>query len=58
MEVIPLNIPQPCGNKVKMTAFVDADHVGNLATRQSQTGILIFLNKAPIVWVKQATEYC
>jgi len=33
-----------------MTAFVDSDHAGNLATRRSQTGILIFLNKAPIVW--------
>ena len=33
-----------------MTTFVDSDHAGNLATRRSQTGILIFLNKAPIVW--------
>ena len=33
-----------------MTTSVDSKHIGNLATRQSQTGILIFLNKAPIVW--------
>jgi hypothetical protein len=43
-------MPQPHGNKVKMTMFVDSDHAGNLATRRSQTGILIFLNKAPVVW--------
>jgi len=49
-EAIPPNRPEPRGNKIKMTAFVDSDHAGNLATRRSQTGILIFLNKAPIVW--------
>ena len=30
--------------------FVDADHASNTVTRRLQTGILIFLNKAPIVW--------
>ena len=30
--------------------FVDADHAGNLVTRRSQTGILIFVNRAPIIW--------
>jgi hypothetical protein len=49
-EVLPPNMPEPLGKPVTMTAFVDADHAGNLATRRSQTGILIFLNKAPIVW--------
>jgi hypothetical protein len=49
-EAIPPKMPQPRGNKVKMTTFVDSDHAGNLATRRSQTGILIFLNKAPVVW--------
>ena len=33
-----------------MTMFVDANHAGSLLTRRSQTGILLFLNKAPIVW--------
>ena len=30
--------------------FVDADHASNTVTRRLQTGILIFLNRAPIVW--------
>jgi hypothetical protein len=50
MEALPPNMPQPRGNKMNMTTFVDSDHAGNLATRRSQTGILIFLNKAPVVW--------
>jgi hypothetical protein len=49
-KAIPPNMPKPRGNKVKMMTFVDSDHAGNLATRRSQMGILIFLNKAPIVW--------
>ena len=49
-EAIPPNMPKPRGNKVKMMTFVDSDHAGNLATRHLQTGILIFLNKAPVVW--------
>jgi hypothetical protein len=30
--------------------FVDANHAGDTETRQSQTGILLFCNKAPIIW--------
>ena len=35
---------------VSMHCFVDADHASNRVTRRSQTGILIFLNRAPIAW--------
>jgi hypothetical protein len=41
-EAIPPNMPTPRGNSVKMSCFVDADHAGNLATRRSHTGILLF----------------
>ena len=33
---------------VQIDAFVDAIHAGNLVTRRSQTGILIYYNMAPI----------
>ena len=33
-----------------MTVFVDADHAGDRATRRSFTGILIYVNRAPIIW--------
>ena len=49
-EEIPPGQPEPRGNSVIITCFVDADHAGNLVTRRSHTGILIFLNKAPIIW--------
>ena len=44
-EEIPADAPEPLGNPVVMSVFVDASHAGDLATRRSHTGILIYLNK-------------
>jgi len=49
-DELPPHMPEPRGFPVEVTCFVDADHAGNLLTRRSQSGILIFVNKAPIVW--------
>jgi len=49
-EPIPPNAPEPRGKAVVISCFVDADHAGNLVTRRSHTGILIFCNRAPILW--------
>jgi hypothetical protein len=49
-EELPPHMPKPLGAPVKIHCFVDADHAGNLATRRSHTGILIFVNMAPIIW--------
>ena len=35
---------------MEMTCFVDADHAGCHETRRSHTGIMILLQKLPIVW--------
>jgi len=50
MDELPPGMPELRGMPVEISCFVDADHAGNLATRQSQTGILIFINKALVVW--------
>ena len=49
-EQIPPNMPEARGLPVEITVFVDADHGGNKTNRRSQTGVLIFMNKAPIHW--------
>ena len=49
-EAIPENMPEPRGNSVTMSSFVDASHGNNQKDRRSQTGILIFINKSPIIW--------
>jgi len=56
-EEIPDNAPTPYGKPVETTGWVDADHAGDRLTRRSHTGVLLFINSAPIIWYskKQAT---
>ena len=49
-EAIPPNMPEARGRDVIITCFVDANHAGNQKDRRSQTGILIFVNRAPVHW--------
>jgi hypothetical protein len=49
-EDIPPDAPRPLGKPVEIRCFVDADHAGGKLTRRSRTGIIIFLNNAPITW--------
>ena len=49
-EEIPPDMPEPRGKPVQITMFVDASHAANVVTRQSRTGVLIFVNRAPILW--------
>ena len=50
-------MPEERGRSVTISCFVDANHAGNQKDRRSQTGILIFINRAPIHWYskRQAT---
>ena len=42
-------MPEPLGYPVNICTFVDANHSGNLVTRRSHTGILLFVQNSPIV---------
>jgi hypothetical protein len=48
-EAVPTNMPSPRGRIMSTHCFVDSDHAGDKVTRRSQTGILIFCNRAPII---------
>jgi hypothetical protein len=50
VEPIPGDTPEPHGNLVSTHCFVDADHAGNVVAHCSQSGILLFVNRAPILW--------
>jgi hypothetical protein len=50
VEELPPKMPKPMGNAVNITCFVDANHAGNVVTRRSHTGILIYLQNTPIIW--------
>ena len=49
-EDLPCNMPEPRENSVIISIFTDAAFAGDLVTRRSQSGILIFINCAPITW--------
>ena len=49
-EELPPNAPQPKGLGFTLRVFVYSDNAGELTTRQSRTGFIIFLNSAPIYW--------
>jgi hypothetical protein len=47
---LPPNMPEALGESVILTMFVDTDHAGIKVTRRSRTGIIIYINSAPIIW--------
>jgi len=49
-EEKPPKMPVPRGNPVIISAFVDANHAGNVVTRRSHTGIIIYVQNAPVMW--------
>ena len=49
-EGIPAVMPEPRGLPMSSSLFIDVDLAGDKRNRRSQTGILIFCNKAPIIW--------
>ena len=44
------DMPAPRGQMVSMHCFVDLDHAATTVTRCSQTGLLLFVNRAPVTW--------
>ena len=56
-EVIPDDMPYPLVESVQITVFANALFAANMVTRKSVTGILIFVNDSPILWLskRQAT---
>jgi hypothetical protein len=43
-------IPKPWGQRVTISAFVDANHARNKVTRLSHTGNIIYVQNAPNLW--------
>ena len=41
-EIIPNNVPEALGLGFLIRAYVDSDHAGDVVTRKSRTGFIIF----------------
>ena len=57
-EEVPPNMSKPLGMEMIMTVYVDSDHAGEVLTRRSRTGFVVFLNKAPIYWMSKKQTSC
>ena len=49
VEDLPPNFPPPRVNPVEVNCFVYSEHGQKKVTQISQTGILLYLNSAPII---------
>ena len=49
-KMLPDKMPKARGVGFVMSAFVDSNHAGDLLTRRSRTGFLVYLNSALIHW--------
>ena len=47
---MPRHMPEALSKYVVIKAYVDAKHAGNMANRRSYSGIIIYVNNAPIIW--------
>ena len=52
-EPVANNNPLPRGLGFVIRAYGDADHAGNIITRRSRTGFIIYLNNAPVYWLSK-----
>ena len=57
-EELPPDIPKPRGKGMDMRVYVDSDHTWDTVARRSSTGLMIFLNGAPIYWNSKNQTSC
>ena len=51
-------MPKSLGPSMTLRVYVDSDHAGDLVTRRSRTGFVVFLNGAPIYWSSKKQTSC
>ena len=49
-EPVPGDMSAPRDQVVSTHCFVDSDHAANTVMLHSQTGLLLFVNRAPVTW--------
>jgi len=55
-EQLPTNMPESRGIGFTMSAYVDSDHAGDVITRRSRTGYLVYLNSSPVYWLSKKQQ--
>ena len=53
---MPHKMPRPGGILVVTSAFVEASHGSNKVTRRSHSGYVLFINRAPVKWMRKSQQ--
>ena len=48
-EIMPRHMSEALGKYVAIKDYVDTNHAGNMENRRSHSGIIIYVNNAPII---------
>ena len=48
--MMPMHIPEALDKYVVINYYVDANHAVKMANRRLRSGIIIYVNNAPIIW--------
>ena len=48
--MMPRHMPEAIVKYVVIKYYVDANHAGNISNRRLHSGIIIYINNAPIIW--------
>ena len=57
---MPRHTRETLGKYVAIKDYVDANHAGNMANSRSHSGIIIYVNNAPVIWyinLQNTVEY-
>ena len=49
-EMMTRNTPKALGKYVVIKAYVDSNYVGKMVNRRLHSGVIIYVNNAPIIW--------
>ena len=49
-EMMTRHMLEALDKYVVIKAYVDANHAGNMANGRSHSGIIIYVNNAPVIW--------
>ena len=57
-DELPPDMPEPLGQPFVTRACVDADYAGEVVTKISRSGYIVFLNSAPVYWLLKKQTSC
>ena len=49
-KMTTMHIPEALSKYVVIKGYIDANHAGNISNRILHSGIIIYVNNAPIIW--------